>query len=40
MADHQNISDGKKSGARYSSVVRELAYGTIGHRIDPSWLTH
>ena len=24
-------------GARCSSVVRALAHGVMGHRIDPSW---
>ena len=27
-------------GARCSSVVRVLAHGAMGRRIDPSWWTH
>ena len=27
-------------GARCSAVIRALAYGVLGRRIDPSWWTH
>ena len=37
VAQQQEPISDQHLGARCSSVVRAIAHGAMGHRIDPSW---